>query len=690
MDPARWRSVEEIYQAAAERKPEERAAFLAVACGGDEDLRGEVESLLAQPSEDGMFDRPAWKPDPGGRLPPDAVRLTAGQRVSHYRIEEKLGEGGMGVVYKAKDTRLGRSVALKFIKAQFSNRWEREARAVAALNHPHIATLHEVGDHQGSPYLAMEFVEGRPLKSPLPVKQAIEYGIQIADALAAAHAAGIVHRDLKPGNILVTEKGSVKVLDFGLAKLAEPEGAPASTQTAGLAGTPGYMAPEQIEGRQADTRSDIFAFGCLLYQLLSGRRAFPGETITAALIAAATTEPKPLEGVPERLDELVRLCLRKDPQSRLQHIDDARIMLEALREVPKSGGSGAPAGAGLAAKPAGWPLAKLWRIAIPVLLAAVLAVGGLYYRSHRAKPLTDKDSMVLSDFTNTTGDSVFDDTLKQGLSVQLEQSPFLNLVSDRRVNETLKLMGRAAGDRLTPEVTREVCQRTGTKAMLAGSIAALGSQYVLGLMAVNCDTGDVLAEAQEQAAGKEAVLKALDAAAVRLRSKLGESLSSVQKYAMPVQEVTTPSLEALKAYSLGIKTRFAKGGFTAALPFLKRAVDLDPSFASAYFWMSAFYSGLNQGGRAAEYARKAYALREKVSERERLGIEGRYYLSVTGEVEKAAQTYELYQQTYPRDDQPHEMMGAVYYRLGNWEKVLEESREVQRLEPSIAYPAYRS
>jgi tetratricopeptide (TPR) repeat protein len=665
MDPARWRRVEEIYQAAAERKPEERAAFLGVACAGDEGLRREVESRLAQPTADRTLGWPAWEPE--------AARLTIGRRVAHYQIQEKLGEGGMGVVYKASDTRLGRNVALKFVMAQFSRRFEREARAVAALNHPHIATLYEVGEHEGVPYLAMELVGGRPLRGPLPVKQAIEYGIQMADALGAAHAAGIVHRDLKPGNILVTEKGSVKVLDFGLAKLAEPEGAPASTQTAGLAGTPGYLAPEQIEGKAADTRSDIFAFGCILYELLSGHRAFPGETITAALAATVTTEPKALEGVPERLDELVRLCLRKDPERRLQHIDDARVMLETLREGFRYGGTGAPAG---------W-WAKRWRIAIPVLLAAVLAAGGLYYRGHQTRPLTDKDSIVLADFTNTTGDSVFDDTLKQGLSVQLEQSPFLNLVSDRRVNETLKLMGRPAGDRLTPEVTREVCQRTSSKAMLAGSIAGLGSQYVIGLKAVNCDTGDVLAEAQEQAAGKEAVLKALDAAAVRLRSKLGESLSSVQKYATPVEEATTPLLEALKAYSLGVKTSYAKGN-TAALPFYQRAVDLDPSFAMAYSWIGSLYSTLNEVGRGAENARKAYALREKVSERERFFIEGNYYSFATGELEKAAQTDELYQQTYPRDDQAYLNLGYVSAVLGNWEKALEEFRAALRLDPNNA------
>jgi serine/threonine protein kinase len=311
--PERWARIKEVFAAALETPQPERPRFLESACGGDADLRAEVERLLAGNEE------PSWQ-SPAANLLTVAAELAPGDTVGHYRIEARLGEGGMGVVYKAKDTRLGRSIALKFIKAQFSRHWEREARAVAALNHSHIATLHEVGEHEGSPYLVMELVDGRPVKGPLPVKQAIEYGIQIADALAAAHTAGIVHRDLKPGNILVTEKGSVKVLDFGLAKLAEQEGATASTQTAGLAGTPGYMAPEEIEGHPADTRSDIFAFGCILYELLSGRRAFSGETITAALTAAATTD-----------DRLIRLCLRKDPESRLQHIDDADHARSASR-----------------------------------------------------------------------------------------------------------------------------------------------------------------------------------------------------------------------------------------------------------------------------------------------------------------------------------------------------------------------
>ena len=329
---------------------------------------------------------------------------------------------------------------------------------------------------------------------------------------------------------------------------------------------------------------------------------------------------------------------------------------------------------------------KLWKVLVPAaLLLVAVAIGGtLYFRSRQTTTrLTNEDTIVLSDFDNKTGDEVFDDTLKQGLSVQLEQSPFLALVSDRKVNETLKLMGRPAGDRLTPEVTREVCQRTGSKAMLAGSIAGLGSQYVIGLKAENCDTGDVLAEAQEQAAGKEAVLKALDAAAVSLRGKLGESLSTVQKYATPLEEATTPSLEALKTYSLGLKTYSAKGDI-AALPFFKRAVDLDPNLAMAYALMSSVYWDLNEVGPAAENARKAYDLREKVSERERFWIEGNYYLTATRELEKAAQAYELWQQTYPRDPTPHRGLGLTAIALGNLEKALEGFREAMRLEPNDA------
>jgi tetratricopeptide (TPR) repeat protein len=487
---------------------------------------------------------------------------------------------------------------------------------------------------------------------------------------------------------MVTPDGRVKVLDFGLAKLTEtapvgPEDSTVteqpSTELGWIMGTASYMSPEQAEGKRVDARSDIFSFGSLLYEMLTGRQAFRRDSTALTLAAILHLEPPALpEGTRSELERIVAHCLRKDPARRFQHMADVKVELEELKEESDSGNQ---AGARVPARPG-----KI-RFLLPALAVAavlVLAVGSvlLWQRVH-AKPFTDKDVLVLADFTNTTGDSVFDDTLKQGLSVQLEQSPFLNLVSDSTVNETLKLMGRPAGDRLTPEITREVCQRTNSKAMLTGSIAPLGSQYVIGLKAVNCETGEALADAQEQAAAKEAVLKALGAAATRLRTKLGESLVSVRKYDAPLEEATTRSLEALKAYSLGRKLNLAKG-FTAALPFYQRATDLDPSFASAYGWMSDLYNGLVQGGRAAEYARKAYALREKVSERERFNIEGRYYLFGTGELEKAATTFELYQQTYPRDDEPYRNLGLVLCRLGDWEKTLEEAREALRLEPSMA------
>jgi serine/threonine protein kinase/tetratricopeptide (TPR) repeat protein len=625
------------------------------------------------------------------------MALMIGRTISHYEITEKLGEGGMGVVYKARDSHLKRFVALKVLPPEKvtdperKQRFVQEARSASALNHPNIVTVYDIDQSDGIDFIAMEYVEGKTLdgligRKGMKLNEALKYAVQIADALAKAHAAGIVHRDLKPGNVMVTADGRVKVLDFGLAKLMEtapvgPEDTTLterqSTELGVIVGTASYMSPEQAEGKKVDARSDIFSFGSVLYEMLTGRRAFRRDSQALTLAAVLHLEPPPLPAeTPQELDRVVARCLRKDPARRFQTMADLKVILEELKEESDSGKSTAVQAP---TRPRSRRFLRVALVASAVLLLA--AVGVFLWQRMHAKPLTDKDVLVLADFTNTTGDSVFDDTLKLGLSVQLEQSPFLNLVSENKVNETLKLMGRPAGDRLTPEVTREVCQRTSSKAMLAGSIAPLGSQYVIGLRAVNCDTGDVLAEAQEQAAGKEAVLKALDAAAGRMRSKLGESLSSVQRFATPVEAATTASLEALKAYSLGVKTSYAKG-FTAALPFFKRAVDLDPSFASAYSSMSGSYTGLHQGGRAAEYVRKAYALREKVSERERFAIEGLYYMNVTGELEKAAQTYELYRQNYPRDELAYRYMGTVYYRLGNREKALEEFREALRLEPS--------
>ncbi|MGA3214007.1 MAG: protein kinase, partial [Terriglobales bacterium] len=624
------------------------------------------------------------------------MSIHSGTIIGDYEVLKLIGAGGMGEVYQARDVRLARDVAIKVLPASLAydadqlRRFEQEAQAAAALNHPNILAVHQLGSYQGAPYLVSELLEGATLRErikqgPLSLRSAIGYGVQIARGLAAAHEKGITHRDLKPDNLFVTRDGRVKILDFGLAKLTHPprsSGRNGHVTEPGLVmGTLGYLSPEQVRGQEADYRADIFAFGAILYEMLSGKRAFrkptPADTMSAILNDDPPGIAELVAATPPALQRVVQRCLEKDREQRFQSASDLAFALEALSD-PGTVPSGVFRDA-FGREPSRTRSAGV----VAVVAAALLAAGGLYYRSHQTKPLAERDSIVLADFSNTTGDSVFDETLKQGLSVQLEQSPFLDLVSESKVNETLKLMGRSAGDRLTPAVAGEVCQRTGSKAMLDGSIARLGSQYVIGLKAVNCDNLEVLAVAQEQAAGKEAVLKALDRAAISLRGKLGESLSTVQKYATPVEEATTPSLEALQAYSLGWKVFFQKGQ-ADALPFYQRAVELDPNFAMSYAAMATIYVFLDETGRAAENARKAYELRGNVSERERLFIDGFYYVVATGELEKAAQVYEQSQQTYPNDYNAYVNLAYVYGCLGYPDKALDETREALRLEPNNA------
>jgi eukaryotic-like serine/threonine-protein kinase len=723
MTPERWQQIRDLLHSAMRLESAHRSVYLDKHCENDPTLRKDVDSFLAAEHEISadFLESPAL-----GEVTPcednsSPSALPAGTRLGPHEITALLGAGGMGEVYRARDTRLDRTVAIKILPPHSSSdprrrqRFEREARAISALQHPNICTLYDIGRDGDVDYLVMEFLEGETLasklkKGSLPLELTLRYGAEIADALDVAHHRGIIHRDLKPANIFVTTHGECKVLDFGLAKLDEegslsesPKLSDVLTGIGQAMGTVAYMSPEQARGEPLDSRTDIFSLGAVLYEMATGKLPFTGRTsavVFKAILDEAPTAPTQLNAkLPKRVDEIVGRALEKDCDQRYQSAADLRTDLTLFKRdydlelagdgiIDQRPSAQQPARLPLAAttrvvtaRMAGWLKSWKWMLATGMGLAALFVIGGIWWHSRLQPRLTGQESIVIGNFVNTTADTTFDNTLEQGLAVQLQQSPFLNIVSDQQVQESLNEMGQAPTARLTGGLALEVCQRLNAAVELTGSIAALGHSYVVGLNAVRCSTGNTLVREQEVCSSKEHVLETIGKLAALIRHKLGESLGSIEKFNSPLERATTPSLDALKAYTLGIELHDKKADVSSSIPFFQRAVELDPNFAIAYRALATANKSLRNNDLAREYTIKAYDLRERASERERMSITTTYDSDVTGDLPKTIEDATLWAQTYPQDRDPHFSLYLAYCALGRWDKALDEAGTILKLEP---------
>jgi tetratricopeptide (TPR) repeat protein len=689
MDSERWKRVERVYYSVLACPSERRAAVLEESCSGDPDLLHELISLLEAREQAGSFLSPEELHNHIEELDSEPAASPVGSTLGSYQILAGVGAGSMGEVYRARDSRLERQVALKILPAHFTHdagrvaRLRLEAQAASALNHPNIVTIYEIGQTGGTWFIAEELIEGVTLRErlatgKLPLKEALDIVSQCSMALQTSHRAGILHCDIKPENIMLRPDGLVKVVDFGLARITEavPDWAPRATQPGRIMGTPRYMSPEQARGQKLDARSDIFSLGAVLYEVVEGRPAFPGNT--PAEVFAALLGEKPVSGAQAsgaQLDQVLSKALQKDREARYQTMAEFANDLKSVgphHELPQ-------ARPGVAARIG---LTRKAPRAIFAICTLLLAGMGFFFYLRYPPALTARDSILLADFTNETGEAVFDSTLKQGLAVQLEQSPLLNIFPDVQVRRALQLMGRSPNDRVSAGIAREICQREGVKALVAGWITPLGGHYALALEAVDSRSGNVLARAQVEARGKQQVLHALSQAASQLRRNLGESLRSLHQFDA-LLERTTSSLEALQAYSLGYEEK-KKGRFLQAIPLFRRAVELDPNFAYAYAELGVLCRDTRQPRLAADYATKAYLLRDRTSEREKLHITSLYHDFVTGDEGKAIEALQLYEQIYPRDVLPHGSLALVYAKVGQFEQSLEEGRIALRLDPNSA------